>query len=302
MREMPHASVLLSLEAAVTSRLTYSLEGQYDDARVGKKGLYTQRVYTIGNYLPGWVSALLPSSAVTFIEDCYDCPPYTRTKVWNAFLGERLTFTIDGVVLDGVQEVDNPLELTAADLEVRQKMVVDIVEVKTPTCVDQGSHPTKVQLRTVTPANLQRGWLASTAKMAQKLITVYKVITVKVPIWGFQGRAESWIATFEETVLSEVFQQLYCWADEWYPMTLAEVRKYVEAQHTAMDWSKEKKGEDEVDDGLDHSIQILSESDASRDDNLESESSSRQERKNGDSGVALPRSPSVKKAAVNAKS
>lgn len=67
--------------------------------------------HLLPSYIPRWMSVLLPTSAVTFLEDAYSCYPYSKTSVTNAFLGERLIFQIEGVVFEGNVKKENPLGL-----------------------------------------------------------------------------------------------------------------------------------------------------------------------------------------------
>jgi len=192
----------------------------YVDEKTGRTGLFTQRKYNAGNYLPRWISGLLPTSAVTFYEDSYSCFPYYETRIHNDFFGDRLQYSLKAVVCPGNGELDNVFDVDEDILDKRTIQVVDIEAYKW-----ERDHPNTVRLKKFTPDHLEPNWI--TDMDAKDLCCSYRLLTVKVPIWGFQTKLESWILQFQETVLTQVHQKVFCWADEWAEMTAKDVDDYV---------------------------------------------------------------------------
>jgi len=71
--------------------------------------------------LPGWIKAVLPSSALKLEEESYDCFPYSKTILTNPFLGGRFSFTIESFHVDNDDgKIDNALNLPPDVLQIRQ--------------------------------------------------------------------------------------------------------------------------------------------------------------------------------------
>jgi hypothetical protein len=213
---------------------------EYFDEELQQKGTYTRRIYHIGNYLPGWISALLPKSAVTFYEDSYDCFPKVDTRVTNEWIGERLEFRIQTrIVEDG--DLDDVHNLTPEQVKLRKIQKIDINEYESKD-LDSTMRPSNVKLEKVVPSHLFKGWI----EKVESLVWAYKLVTVKVQVWGLQGKLESWIMGFEQDLLTRVHLNIYTWADEWFGLSVKEVDQYVlkckeDLEHIAA----AKRGDDE---------------------------------------------------------
>ncbi len=53
----------------------------------------------------------------------------------------------------------------------------------------------------------------------------YKLVREKFKWFGLQGRVESLIMTQEERLFRNFHRQLFCWTDEWYGLTMKDIRE-----------------------------------------------------------------------------
>jgi len=51
----------------------------------------------------------------------------------------------------------------------------------------------------------------------------YKLVTVRCKITGTQDRIEKFMLTMERQIFAKFHQQVYCWTDEWFGKTMAEI-------------------------------------------------------------------------------
>jgi len=51
----------------------------------------------------------------------------------------------------------------------------------------------------------------------------YKLVTVRCKITGTQDRIEKFMLAMEKSIFVKFHQQLYCWTDEWFGKTMAEI-------------------------------------------------------------------------------
>jgi hypothetical protein len=51
----------------------------------------------------------------------------------------------------------------------------------------------------------------------------YKLVTVKIAVFGFQTKAESYTMNTETQIFLKFHQQIFCWLDEWFGLNLSEI-------------------------------------------------------------------------------
>jgi hypothetical protein len=53
----------------------------------------------------------------------------------------------------------------------------------------------------------------------------YKLVREKFKWFGIQSRVENLIMTQEERLFRNFHRQLFCWMDQWYGLTMQDIRK-----------------------------------------------------------------------------
>ncbi|XP_007524297.2 cytoplasmic phosphatidylinositol transfer protein 1 [Erinaceus europaeus] len=61
----------------------------------------------------------------------------------------------------------------------------------------------------------------------------YKLVTVKFEVWGLQTRVEQFVHKVVRDILLIGHRQAFAWVDEWYDMTMDEVREFERATQEA---------------------------------------------------------------------
>ncbi|MGH0120476.1 UNVERIFIED_CONTAM: hypothetical protein FKN15_066363 [Acipenser sinensis] len=69
---------------------------------------------------------------------------------------------------------------------------------------------------------LKEGW----REKDKPVMCSYKLVSVKFEVWGLQTRVEQFVHKVMRDILLIGHRQAFAWVDEWYNMTMDEVRKY----------------------------------------------------------------------------
>ncbi|XP_072501562.1 cytoplasmic phosphatidylinositol transfer protein 1 isoform X4 [Notamacropus eugenii] len=75
--------------------------------------------------------------------------------------------------------------------------------------------------------HLREGWRDS----HQPIMCSYKLVTVKFEVWGLQTRVEQFVHKVVRDILLIGHRQAFAWVDEWYDMTMDDVREYEKNMH-----------------------------------------------------------------------
>jgi len=218
----------LYMVAKISREQTHGGEGiqilenrPYDDET--GKGQYTHKIYKIGSRLPGWIKAIMPASALQFEEKAWNAYPYCKTVYHCPFLGERFSITIETryEADNGCQE--NALHLSPDKLRDRPVDTVDIAyDPIDPTKYKEEEDPTLYVSQKTGRGKLQKDWV----QKCNPVMTSYKYCSVEFKYWGLQSRVESFV---HQKALRDVFlqghRQAFCWMDEWYGLTMEDIRR-----------------------------------------------------------------------------
>ena len=56
-------------------------------------------------------------------------------------------------------------------------------------------------------------------------MTAYKLVTVNFEWFGVQNRMEQFIQNGERRLFTNFHRKLFCWTDEWFGMTMDQIRE-----------------------------------------------------------------------------
>uniref|UniRef100_A0A3B4AZG1 Phosphatidylinositol transfer protein N-terminal domain-containing protein n=1 Tax=Periophthalmus magnuspinnatus TaxID=409849 RepID=A0A3B4AZG1_9GOBI len=184
----------------------------------GGTGQYTHKVYHIGMHIPSWFRSILPKAALRVEEESWNAYPYTRTRYTCPFVEK---FSID------IETYYKPDTGNQADLsDTRQTMLYPIDIVTDPIA----AHEYKVEEdpRLYKSTKTQRGplrddWIEEYNNNPGKtpIMCAYKLCKVEFRYWGMQSKIERFI----HDVMVRAHRQAWCWQDEWYGLTMEDIRQ-----------------------------------------------------------------------------
>lgn len=214
------------LETGAGEGFEFLVNEPFEDAR--GKGQFTHKIIHLHSRLPRWVTLLLPSDALTFEEKCWNQYPYVRTEYSCPYFGEKLQFRVETI-----HQADNGCCDNVHNLEGRllQKRKVDFVDIA-HDCKKRsyesrlkhlGPDPAEFVSNTTGRGPLLEGWIEHT----EPVMCAYKLAVIDVDLFGIQKRAEKLVQKQAlRTEFYKAHRKLFCWIDEWYPMSMQQVREY----------------------------------------------------------------------------
>eukprot|EP01133_Synstelium_polycarpum_P015139 gene15139-17918_t len=195
----------------------------YKDEAHGHEGQYTEKIYHLGNRLPGWIRALTPASALKLEEKAWNAYPYCKTELKSPFLGEKFTFIIESrhAPDNGTQE-----NIHGLDEKALSKREVEYIDITNP--IDKKEYkpeedPTLVRSEKANRGPLKHGeWRDNTTP----IMCCYKLVTVEFKWFGLQTKVENFMMKIERDIFTKFHRQVYCWLDDWFGWTMEDVRKF----------------------------------------------------------------------------
>jgi len=207
------------------------------------KGQYTHKIYHLGSRVPGWLRALAPASALQLEEEAWNAYPYCKTVLTSPFMGDKFKFVIESRHFADKGEQENVHNLPKKELKKRDVEMIDITSPVEKKDYKEEEDPTKFKSEKTGRGPLEEGWIEN----ADPVMCAYKLVTVEFRWWGLQTKIENFMMGMETNIFLKFHKQIFCWIDEWYGMSMEEVRKYEdelrEQMAKKMDEIKEGEGE-----------------------------------------------------------
>ncbi|XP_068120147.1 cytoplasmic phosphatidylinositol transfer protein 1 isoform X1 [Hyperolius riggenbachi] len=117
---------------------------------------------------------------------------------------------------------DSIFDMEAKDLE-REVCFIDIAYDDVPErYYKESEDPRSFRSEKTGRGLLKEGW----RETQQPVMCSYKLVAVKFEVWGLQTRVEQFVHKVVRDVLLIGHRQAFAWVDEWYDMTMEEVREF----------------------------------------------------------------------------
>ncbi|NWI61567.1 PITC1 protein, partial [Calyptomena viridis] len=213
----------------------------FEDPNHGNGQLTEKRVY-LNRQLPSWARAVVPK--IFYVtEKAWNYYPYTITAdetrcifdVKHVFLLLQCSFLpkfsihIETKYEDNKGSNDSIFDKEAKDLE-REVCFIDIASDEIPErYYKESEDPKYFKSQKTGRGQLKEGW----RETHQPIMCSYKLVTVKFEVWGLQTRVEQFVHKVVRDILLIGHRQAFAWVDEWYDMTMDEVREFERATQEA---------------------------------------------------------------------
>ncbi|KAJ2949011.1 hypothetical protein O0L34_g5950 [Tuta absoluta] len=169
-------------------------------------GQFTEKRIHLSSHLPYWLQSIVPKIF------------YVTEKAWNYY-----PYTITGKYEDNNGTTENCLNLTPEELAVREVDMLDIAydEIK-PHHYKEAEDPKFFKSEKTGRGPLVEGW----RETFHPIMCCYKAVDVKFEVWGLQTRVEEYVQGAIREILLLGHRQAFAWMDDWYNMTIDDVRAY----------------------------------------------------------------------------
>ncbi|XP_054077166.1 cytoplasmic phosphatidylinositol transfer protein 1 isoform X1 [Rissa tridactyla] len=196
----------------------------YEDPNHGNGQLTEKRVY-LNSKLPSWARAVVPK--IFYVtEKAWNYYPYTITEYTCSFL-PKFSIHIETKYEDNKGSNDSIFDKEAKDLE-REVCFIDIASDEIPErYYKESEDPKYFKSQKTGRGQLKEGWRDT----HQPIMCSYKLVTVKFEVWGLQTRVEQFVHKVVRDILLIGHRQAFAWVDEWYDMTMDDVREYEKNMH-----------------------------------------------------------------------
>ncbi|MEQ2177363.1 Membrane-associated phosphatidylinositol transfer protein 2, partial [Goodea atripinnis] len=189
----------------------------------GGTGQYTHKVYHIGMHIPSWFRSILPKAALRVEEESWNAYPYTRTRYTCPFV-EKFSIDIETYYKPDTGNHADVFNLSATDK--RQRTIVT-------DPIPPHEYKAEEDPRLYKSVKTQRGplrddWIEEYNNNPGKtpIMCAYKLCKVEFRYWGMQSKIERFIHDVGlRKVMVRAHRQAWCWQDEWYGLTIEDIRQ-----------------------------------------------------------------------------
>ncbi|XP_064891040.1 cytoplasmic phosphatidylinositol transfer protein 1 isoform X2 [Columba livia] len=153
-------------------------------------------------------------------------PPGLSFRAKCSFL-PKFSIHIETKYEDNKGSNDSIFDKEAKDLE-REVCFIDIASDEIPErYYKESEDPKYFKSQKTGRGQLKEGW----RETHQPIMCSYKLVTVKFEVWGLQTRVEQFVHKVVRDILLIGHRQAFAWVDEWYDMTMDDVREYEKNMH-----------------------------------------------------------------------
>lgn len=184
-------------------------------------GQFTEKRIHLSNKLPYWIQAIVPK--IFYVtEKAWNYYPFTITVYTCSFI-PTFHISINTRYENNNGSSENCLGLTPVELVHREVDFVDIAydEIAAKHYKEE-EDPKYFKSKTTGRGPLVEGWRDTT----QPIMCSYKLVQASFDVWGMRTRVEEFIHRCVRDILLLGHRQAFAWLDEWYGMTLEDVREY----------------------------------------------------------------------------
>ncbi|XP_069379864.1 membrane-associated phosphatidylinositol transfer protein 2-like isoform X3 [Paralichthys olivaceus] len=194
----------------------------------GGTGQYTHKVYHIGMHIPSWFRSILPKAALRVEEESWNAYPYTRTRYTCPFV-EKFSIDIETYYKPDTGNQADVFNMSAVEKRQRTIDPIDIVTDPIPPHEYKAEEDTRLYKSAKTQRGpLQDDWIEEYNNNPGKtpIMCAYKLCKVEFRYWGMQSKIERFIHDVGlRKVMVRAHRQAWCWQDEWYGLTMEDIRE-----------------------------------------------------------------------------
>lgn len=194
----------------------------------GGTGQYTHKVYHIGQHIPSWFRSILPKAALRVEEESWNAYPYTRTRYTCPFV-EKFSIDIETYYKPDTGTQVDVFSLSSAEKRQRDIDPIDIVkDVIAPHEYLAEEDPKLYKSVKTQRGPLNDDWIEEINHNpgSMPVMCAYKLCKVEFRYWGMQSKIERFIHDVGlRKVMVRAHRQAWCWQDEWYGLTMEDIRQ-----------------------------------------------------------------------------
>jgi len=209
------------------------LENKPFEDNVLGKGRYTNKNYRLQSKVPTWLTTFAPADALIMQEEAWNAFPRCKSVMKCPYF-PRFQLTIETINRPDNGQSENVHDLSEEQLAAREVEYIDIVSSEknywSYLVGNNNDDFTNFKSSRTGRGPLLEGW----QNRCDPVVTAYKLVTVDAPYWGFGYRLEQALIAGERAVFLESHRNCFSWIDEWYGMTVQQVRELEQQSHSTL--------------------------------------------------------------------
>uniref|UniRef100_A0A8C9Y3Z8 Phosphatidylinositol transfer protein membrane associated 2 n=1 Tax=Sander lucioperca TaxID=283035 RepID=A0A8C9Y3Z8_SANLU len=179
-------------------------------------------------HIPSWFRSILPKAALRVEEESWNAYPYTRTRYTCPFV-EKFSIDIETYYKSDTGNQADVFNMSATEKRQRTIDPIDIVTDPIPPHEYKAEEDTRLYKSAKTQRGpLQDDWIEEYKNNPGKtpIMCAYKLCKVEFRYWGMQSKIERFIHDVGlRKVMVRAHRQAWCWQDEWYGLTMEDIRQ-----------------------------------------------------------------------------
>lgn len=175
--------------------------------------------------LPKFIAMLVPDTMTDIVEYSWNAFPHCRTEYHNAYYGDKFMLSVESIHANDRGIQGNAVSLSAEDLEKRKVDYVNIACADSYVKLTSDEDPTKFLSEKTGRGNLKPTFIED----HDPVMCCYKVVKLRFKVFALQSKVESWGQQYGiRNPFLQYHRKLFCWIDEWFPLTIGDIRKMEE--------------------------------------------------------------------------
>lgn len=201
-------------------------------------GQFTHKIYHVQSKFPAWLQKIVPKGMLSIHEKAWNAYPYCKTELSKPNYKDFF-IRIETIHLPDRGTTENAHNLSSEILEQREVVQINIAN-------DQEFLNTSDLRPETTPSiflseKTKRGCLIGNwQETCEPYMCAYKLVTVNFKWFGVQNIVENFVQKQYPRLFSKFHRELFCWIDQWYDLTLADIRKIEEEVQRELDEARKK--------------------------------------------------------------
>nr|KAG5713131.1 hypothetical protein BaRGS_007658 [Batillaria attramentaria] len=206
-------------------------------------GQYTHKRYYLQSKVPVFIRTLAPKGSLEMDEEAWNAYPYCRTVVSNPkYMKGNFFIVIESFHAPDRGDQENVHQLSKEELAIREVHHIDIAN---GALVSRGDykeewdptlfHSEKSGRGPLPKDTVVEGQQGKWTKTHDPVMCCYKLVRVYFKWFGLQNRIEKFILRQEKRLFTNFHRQVFCWMDNWFGMTIEDIRRIEEQTKYELD-------------------------------------------------------------------
>ncbi|KAK7055017.1 hypothetical protein SK128_015980 [Halocaridina rubra] len=186
-------------------------------------GQYTYKIYHLQKKVPAFIRLIAPEGLLEFHEESWNAYPYSKTVLSNPYMKENYTLSIESLHVADRGRQENVHRLPPEIWNSVEVVPIDIVNYP----ISHSDYKSKEDPSLFRSKKTGRGPIKGRKwwKKTEPIMTCYKLVKCEFKWFGLQTVMEINIQDFERRIFTVFHRQLFCWMDEWYGLSMEEIRR-----------------------------------------------------------------------------